>query len=125
MSERKIFKCNECSNLLELVHEECTSPDCSIKGFTLIEANTVDAAQEKHVPFIEKIPGGYRVSVGTTLHPMEDKHSILWIELIAGDRTMRQYLKPGQTPVAEFQCDADKVIAREYCNLHGLWKANN
>ena len=125
MGECKIFKCDSCNNLLELVHAECTSPDCSIKGFTLVEGNTVDAAQEKHVPFIEKIPGGYRVSVGTTLHPMEDKHSILWIELIAGDRTMRQYLKPGQTPVAEFQCDAEKVIAREYCNLHGLWKATN
>lgn len=85
--------------------------------------NTVDAAKEKHVPVIEKIDGGYKVKVGSVAHPMEEKHYIQWIELIADGKSLFQFLKPGDTPEAVFKVDAASVSAREYCNLHGLWKA--
>ena len=88
-----------------------------------LTANTVDAAKEKHVPVVEKIDGGYKVKVGGVPHPMEEKHWIQWIELIADGKSYFQFLDPGKTPEAVFKVDAASVSAREYCNLHGLWKA--
>jgi superoxide reductase len=90
-----------------------------MKKFT---ENTVDAAKEKHVPVVEKTAGGYLVKVGEVAHPMEEKHYIEWIELMADGKAYRQFLKPGAAPEAVFKIDADQVTAREYCNLHGLWK---
>jgi superoxide reductase len=85
--------------------------------------NSKDAALEKHVPVIEKINGGYQVSVGSVEHPMAPEHYIEWIELITDTQVMRKYLKPGEKPVAVFMTDATDVAAREYCNVHGLWKS--
>ncbi|MHC4237182.1 MAG: desulfoferrodoxin family protein, partial [Planctomycetota bacterium] len=84
---------------------------------------TADASTEKHVPVIEKIDGGYKVTVGSTLHPMEAEHFIEWIELIADGKAYRQFLNPGDAPVAVFAVEAATVTAREHCNKHGLWKA--
>ena len=125
MAERySIFKCEACGNIIESLFDGGGGPvTCCGKPAILMEANTVDAAKEKHVPVIEKIPGGYKVKVGSVAHPMEEKHYIMWIELIAGDYCLRKFLKPGEAPEAEFKCDATNVTAREYCNLHGLWKA--
>ena len=89
----------------------------------LMKENTVDAAKEKHVPVIEKVAGGVQVKVGDVAHPMEEKHFIEWIEIIADGKADRQFLNPGQAPEAVFKTDAQNVVAREYCNLHGLWKA--
>jgi superoxide reductase len=87
--------------------------------------NTIDAAVEKHVPVVEKIEGGYRVKVGSVPHPMGNDHFIEWIELASEDNmfVQRQMLTPTSAPEAVFKTDATKVVAREYCNLHGLWKA--
>jgi superoxide reductase len=89
----------------------------------LLVAGEVDAAKEKHVPVIEKTADGIKVKVGSVAHPMEQKHYIEWIEVIADGKAYRQFLSPGQAPEAIFKIDASKVTAREYCNLHGLWKA--
>jgi len=124
MAERyAILKCEECGNILESLIDGKGPMTCCSKSMVELKANTTDAAQEKHVPVIEKIPGGYKVSVGSTLHPMEEKHYIMLIELIADGISLTRFLKPGDQPVAEFQTDAVNVTAREYCNLHGLWKA--
>lgn len=89
----------------------------------LFVENTVDAAKEKHIPVVEKIEGGFKVKVGSVAHPMEDKHYIEWIQVIADDgRVYRKFLKPGMEPEAVFKIDANSVVAREYCNLHGLWR---
>lgn len=89
----------------------------------LMAEGTVDAAREKHIPVIEKTATGFKVVVGSVAHPMEEKHYIQWIELIADGKSYRQFLAPGQAPEAEFCVQADNVTAREYCNLHGHWKA--
>jgi superoxide reductase len=89
----------------------------------LMTENTVDAAKEKHVPVIEISAGKVKVKVGSVAHPMEAKHYISWIEIIADGKIYRQYLKPGDVPEAVFDVKASKITAREYCNLHGLWKA--
>jgi len=89
----------------------------------LVSENTVEASKEKHIPVIERISGGVKVTVGSIAHPMEEKHYIEWIELLAGDTVLRQYLKPGVPPVAIFEgVTATNLVAREFCNLHGLWK---
>ena len=119
----EVYKCDICGNIVELLHAGQGTLVCCGQDMTLQAENTVDAAQEKHVPVIEKIDGGYKVSVGSVAHPMEDKHYIEWIKLIAGDTAYMQFLNPGDTPEAVFKVDADQVTAREYCNLHGHWKS--
>ncbi len=124
MSKRnEIYKCNLCGNIVEVIVEGGSTPTCCGEPMQLLKENTTDAATEKHVPVIEKIAGGYRVSVGSVEHPMTAEHYIQWIELVTEDGVLRKYLKPEDKPVAEFKTDAEEVFAREYCNLHGLWKA--
>lgn len=122
MERLQICKCSECGNIVEAVHGGEGSLDCCGKPMVVLNENTTDAAEEKHVPVIEKIDDGFRVTVGTVAHPMEDSHFIEWVELIADGKSYRQFLNPGDSPMAEFKVSADKVNAREYCNLHGLWK---
>ncbi|MFA7382950.1 MAG: desulfoferrodoxin [Desulfurivibrionaceae bacterium] len=124
MAEKlEVYKCEVCGNIVEVLHGGVGELVCCGQPMTLLNANTVDAAKEKHVPVIEKVAGGYMVKVGAVAHPMEEKHYIEWIELIAGNKAFRQFLKPGDAPEAFFAVDATQVTAREYCNLHGLWKA--
>jgi len=89
----------------------------------LLTENTTDAAVEKHVPVIEKVDGGINVKVGSVPHPMQDEHYIEWIEIIADGKIYRQFLNPGDAAEATFPVEGDKISAREYCNLHGLWKS--
>jgi len=123
MAERlEIYKCEVCGNIVEVLHGGKGELVCCGQPMKLMKENTVDAAKEKHVPVIEKVPGGYKVKVGSVAHPMEEKHYTEWIELIADGEAYRYFLKPGMKPEATFKIDAAKVTAREYCNLHGLWK---
>jgi len=119
----EIYKCEVCGNIVEVLHEGVGELVCCDQPMKLFRENTVDAAREKHVPVIEKVPGGYRVKIGSVPHPMEEKHYIEWIELLADGKAYRAFLKPGDKPEAIFQTAAARVSAREYCNLHGLWKA--
>ncbi len=124
MAERlEVYKCELCGNIVEVLHGGKGELVCCGQPMKLMKENTVDAAKEKHVPVIEKIAGGYKVKVGAVAHPMEEKHYIEWIELIADGEAYRHFLKPGMAPEATFKIEATKVTAREYCNLHGLWKA--
>ena len=124
MAEKlEVYKCEVCGNIVEVVHGGVGELVCCGEPMSLVTENTVDAAKEKHVPVIEKIEGGYKVKVGSVAHPMEEKHYIEWIELIADSKAYRQFLEPGQAPEAMFKIEAASVTAREYCNLHGLWKA--
>lgn len=119
----EIYKCEACGNIVEVLHGAGGELTCCGQSMKLYQENSVDAAKEKHVPVIEKIDGGFKVSVGSVAHPMEDSHYIEWIEIIADNKAYRQFLNPGDTPEAVFMVDATQVSAREYCNMHGLWKA--
>ena len=119
----EIYKCTVCGNIVEVVHAGEGELVCCGQPMVLMAENTVDAAKEKHVPVVTQVADGYKVAVGSVAHPMEDKHWIEWIELVADGKVYRQELKPGMAPEATFCVKADKVSAREYCNLHGLWKA--
>lgn len=119
----EVYKCSVCGNMVEMVHGGDGELVCCGEPMKKLTENTTDAAKEKHVPVIEAIDGGYKVSVGSTLHPMEDDHYIEWIELLADGKAYRQFLNPGEQPIAEFKVQAQTICAREFCNKHGLWKA--
>ena len=123
MAERlQVYKCEACGNIVEVLHAGAGELVCCGQPMVLLQENTVDAAKEKHVPVIEKVAGGVKVKVGDVPHPMEEKHYIEWVEVIADGRAYRQFLDPGQAPEATFNIEADQIVAREYCNLHGHWK---
>ena len=117
-----IYKCEICGNIVEVLHEGGGDLVCCGENMKFYEEKTADSSTEKHVPVIEKTSKGYKVTVGSTLHPMKEEHYIEWIELIADGVSYRQFLNPGDDPVAEFCIEAGKVSAREYCNVHGLWR---
>ena len=121
----EIYKCEKCGNIVEVLHAGAGDLVCCGENMKLIVENTVDAAKEKHVPVIEKTAAGYKVKVGSVAHPMEEKHYIEWVELVADGVAYRRFLRPGVAPEAEFCITAAKITAREYCNIHGLWKADS
>ncbi|MDR2793769.1 MAG: desulfoferrodoxin [Treponema sp.] len=116
-----VFKCGVCGAVIEVLQGSGCDPVCCGQPMQYLTENTVEAAKEKHVPVIEKVNGGYKVSVGSVTHPMEEKHRIAWIELLAEGISYKKILKPGEKPEAVFAVDAVNVVAREYCTLHGLW----
>jgi superoxide reductase len=124
MAERlQVYKCNVCGNIVEVLHAAAGSLSCCGQDMSLLKENTTDAAVEKHVPVLTQSNTGWMVTVGAVEHPMVDTHYIEWIELIADGISYIAYLKPGEKPQAFFPVTASQVVAREYCNLHGLWKA--
>jgi superoxide reductase len=118
----QIYKCETCGNIVEVLHGGIGELVCCNKPMELLNEKTADTGKEKHVPVIERVNGGYKVKVGDVPHPMEEKHYIEWIELLADGKAYRQFLKPGIAPEAVFNVEADSVSAREHCNVHGLWK---
>ena len=123
MAEKlEIYKCEVCGNIVEVLHGGKGELVCCGKPMVLQKENTVDAAKEKHVPVVEKTADSVKVKVGDVAHPMEEKHYIQWVEIIADGKAYRQFLNPGEAPEATFNIQADQVTAREYCSLHGLWK---
>ena len=93
MTERsQIYKCEICGNMVEVIHGGKGVLVCCGQPMKLFTENTVDAAKEKHVPVIEKVAGGLKVKVGSVPHPMEEKHFIEWIEIIADGKAYRQFL---------------------------------
>lgn len=121
----QIYKCDICGNILEVVHGSGGTLVCCGQQMTLKVENTVDASKEKHIPVIEKLDKQVYVKIGSVEHPMEEKHYIEWIELLFNDEVYRKYLKPGDKPETYFNVPDTSIefTAREYCNIHGLWKA--
>ncbi|MBF0226436.1 MAG: desulfoferrodoxin [Desulfobacterales bacterium] len=118
----EVYKCKVCGNIVGVLHAGGGQLVCCGKPMELLKENTVDASKEKHVPVIEKIDGGVKVKVGSAAHPMEEKHYIEWIAVLAGEKAYIQFLKAGDAPEAVFKIDESQITAQAYCNLHGLWK---
>jgi len=117
-NKKEIYKCEICGNIIEVVHEGIGELICCGQPMKLKKENTVDASQEKHVPIIV----GKKVKIGSVKHPMEEKHYIEWIEATSETgETSKVFLKPEDKPEAKFSFKP--ISAREYCNLHGLWKS--
>jgi len=122
IEKKQIYKCQVCGNIVEVLIAGGGTLVCCGKPMTYLPGNTTDAAVEKHVPVVTKIDGGVKVAVGSVEHPMTDAHYIQFIEVITATKVLRKELTPSDKPEAVFQTDEEVVEAREYCNLHGLWK---
>jgi superoxide reductase len=120
----QVYKCNVCGNIVEVLHAGVGELVCCGQPMELLQEKTADAGREKHVPVIEFTGRGVKVKVGGVPHPMEEKHYIEWIEVISDGGGCRKFLKPGDKPEAEFEVASKKVVAREYCSVHGLWKSD-
>ena len=119
----EVYKCDACGNIVEVLHGGEGDLVCCGENMKLFNEKTTDEGKEKHVPVIESVENGIKVKVGSNPHPMEEKHYIEWIEIIDGDKTRRHYLNPGENPETVFQAQNPGVTAREYCNVHGLWRS--
>ena len=126
---REVYKCAVCGNVVEVLRGGAGELVCCGQPMSKLDEQTADSTVEKHVPVIETVGDGVKVTVGSIPHPMEEKHYIEWIELLNGKAALcRQHLEPGDPPEAVFRCgagccgDVAELAAREHCNVHGLWK---
>lgn len=117
----EVYKCEICGNIVEVLHEGESALVCCGQEMNLMEEKSADQTTEKHVPVVEKETSGIKATVGSTLHPMEEKHYIEWIETITDKGVCRKFLKPGEKPEAFFKDVEGLQKTREYCNIHGLW----
>ena len=121
-----VYRCEICGNIIESVHGGSNSLVCCGEAMTKMDPKSGPEAQEKHLPIIEKNVNKIVVKIGSTPHPMVEDHFIEWIEIIIGDKSQKAFLKSGDEPFAEFEVanTNESIIARAYCNIHGLWAAN-
>ena len=122
----KIYKCPVCGNVIEKLYDSSVPVVCCGKPMEELKAGVTDAALEKHVPVCEVKDGRLTVKVGSVEHPMTKEHYIAFIIAKAGETVMRRELTPEDKPEAEFCLNGyhGNVEVYEYCNLHGLWKAD-
>ena len=120
--DHQIYRCKLCGSMVDVVHGGEGTLVCCGEEMALVVENSAEAAKEKHLPVVTRFLNGYKVIVGSIVHPMEERHFIEWIELVADGVACRQYLRPGMKPEAEFNIQATSISVRAHCNLHGLWK---
>jgi len=120
---KQVYKCNICGNIVEVLHAGIGELVCCGEPMELLKEKADETGNEKHVPVIEKTETGIKVKVGSIPHPMEEKHYIEWIEITTNGVSYRKFLKPRDKPEVEFEIKAEKIEAREYCSIHGLWRS--
>ncbi|MGD9141732.1 MAG: desulfoferrodoxin [bacterium] len=124
MTERlQVYKCEICGNIVEVIHGGQGELVCCGKPMKLLKEQRADSAKEKHVPVVEAAADGVTVKVGSIPHPMETEHYIEWVQIMSGDNAYRIFLKPGGAPEGTFKVLKGDLSAREYCNVHGLWRS--
>ena len=121
----KIYKCEVCGNMVEVLEQGPGKLVCCGEEMIKMEPKTEDEGLEKHVPVIKVDGENVTVKVGSTPHPMIERHFIQFIELLVDDDRYIKYLKHTDRPIARFVVKKKykSISAREYCNLHGLWKS--
>jgi len=117
----KIYRCEVCGNIVEIIHEGMGQLVCCGQPMSLIKEEIKEQIKEKHIPIIKENKNGIEIEVGKVPHPMEEKHFIEWIEISTEKGYSKKFLKPGEEPSALFLTKAKNLRARAYCNLHGLW----
>ena len=124
MNEKKFYICEHCGNIVDVIHDAGVPMMCCGQKMTKIEAGTVEASREKHIPVVTVDGNIVKVEVGSVIHPMVPEHSILWIYLKTDKGGYRKNLEPGKAPEAIFALHDEKPVeVFAYCNLHGLWSA--
>lgn len=124
--DAKFFVCKHCGNIITFVQDAGVKVSCCGDVMDELVPGTVEASYEKHIPDVTVDGSKVTVAVGSVAHPMLEEHHIAWVYLKTNVGGQIKYLKVGAEPVAVFQLsDGEKAEAAfEYCNLHGLWKAD-
>ena len=121
----KFYICRKCGSILTDFNHVCAGLTCCGEKVEELVAGTTDGAREKHVPAVKIDGQKVCVQVGEVEHPMMEKHYIQFIVVETDKGYMTKFLKQEEKPAAEFVlAEGEKAVAvYEYCNLHGLWKA--
>ncbi|RPI59147.1 MAG: desulfoferrodoxin [Planctomycetaceae bacterium] len=123
--ETKIFKCPICDTVVEVLESCGLEMTCCGPEMVPLREN-ICGKNDPHMPIIERMADGIRISVGNPLHDMNADHCIAWIEVLADGMCYRQFLRAGDKPQAMFKMDSRQpIVARVYCNSHGLWRAGD
>ena len=123
MAKQKFFRCNRCGNMVGLINNGGVPMICCGEKMQELVPNTAEASTEKHLPEVTIKDDTLNVKVGSTLHPMEKEHHIVFLYVETEKGGQRKSLKIGEEPTASFVFSDDKPVAvYAYCNLHGLWK---
>ena len=121
----EFYKCNICGNFVEVVFPGAGELVCCGQPMEKMEEKNTseEMSEEKHVPIVTKTQDGVEIKVGSAPHPMEDSHYVMFIEANSADKkyVKRKYLLPHEEPVLKLKCDCKEVVARELCNIHGVW----
>ncbi len=120
---KQVYRCSVCGNIVEVLFAGGGELVCCGKPMILQEEKSEDVGSEKHVPIVTREGDKIKIRVGSVLHPMDPEHYIEWIECSNGESYSRKFLKPGDSPEAEFEMMGDNIGARAYCNIHGLWRS--
>ena len=114
----KFYQCKECKKVI------VSREELALDGYIELQAGSVDASKEKHVPLVTKKCKQVKVDVGSVQHPMTSEHLIEWVLMETTQGYQIKYLTADSVPVCNFSLtDGDSLVAvYAYCNLHGLWK---
>ena len=126
MKELKFYYCEHCKNIVVKLHDKGVPVVCCGEKMKEMVTGEIESATEKHVPVIEINGQKVTVKVGSVEHPMLEEHHIGFICLETTEGMQVKWLKVGEKPEACFALlEGEKAVAAyEFCNLHGLWKAN-
>ncbi|MGI6217789.1 MAG: desulfoferrodoxin family protein [Coriobacteriales bacterium] len=123
MKRATFYVCKRCGNIVIKVNDGGGTLMCCGQPMEILEPNSTDAAQEKHVPAIEIDGDTLKVSVGSVLHPMDPDHYIEWVYVVTKEGVLARCFQPGEEPVASFDISGQNPISVfAFCNKHGLWK---
>lgn len=117
----RFYICPKCNNQVGLIHGKGENLKCCDTKMELMNANSADAAQEKHLPVYSKKDNEILVNIGETQHPMEDEHYIMWVAIVGDNQTTRIALSPKDKPIVKLPYISGATLY-SYCNKHGLWK---
>ena len=121
----KFYICEHCGNLIGMINDSGVPMMCCGQKMTKLEAGTVEASHEKHIPVITVDGNIVTVVIGSVEHPMTAEHYISWVYLETDKGGQRKALTPDSAPSVVFALADEKPLAvYAYCNLHGLWKAD-
>lgn len=119
---RELYRCEVCGNVVEVVHPGMVMLVCCNKPMVKLQSKKEDTGVEKHLPVIEDMNGKIKVKIGSVEHPMEEKHYIVFVEVLTDKKVLRHEFKPKEKPEAIFDVNlSDVKEVREFCNVHMLW----
>jgi len=126
-----MYKCDDCGMIIQVIIEGDGKLVCCDEEMELLVPHGLsdEMLNEKHIPVFVKsdTEEGGEIRIGSMPHPMIPEHYIMFAEAIAPDKShfKLKYLNPGDEPKMLLKHSLDKISAKIYCNLHGLWEAQN